>query len=104
MFNNTLTFTALVLGLDRLAEKESERQRTKGTGRKGERESWVIHHGEVSCPVLPSHRSADRRHHSPHFITAHPTIIESPQGGRGSQSSMRKEGIEIVNMVRVNEK
>lgn len=94
------------MGLDRLAEKESERQRTKGTGRKGEREreSWVIHHGEVSCPVLPSHRSADRRHHSPHFITAHPTIIESPQGGRCSQTSIRKEGIEIANMERVNEK
>jgi len=98
------TFTALLLGLDRLAEKESERQRTKGTEAGRERESWVIHHGEVSCPVLPSHRSADRRHHSPHFITAHPTIIESPQGGRGRQGSMRKEDTEIVNMGRVNEK
>lgn len=61
----------------------------------------VIHHGEVSCPVLPSHRSADRRYHSPHFITARPTIIESPHGGREAMAAFereeRKEG-------RVNEK
>lgn len=50
-----------------------------------ERETRVIHHGEVNCPELPSLGSDDRSHHRPHFIIAQPTVIESPHGGRISR-------------------
>lgn len=67
---------------ERGSPRESRSKRKKGIR--------VIHHGEVSCPGLPSPGSCDRSHCRPHFIIAQPTVIESPQGGRSSWSRKRE--------------
>lgn len=68
----------------------SKEGRGGGSLRERKKGIRVIHHGEVSCPGLPSPGSYDRSHCLPHFIIAQPTVIESPQGGRSSWSRRRE--------------